>query len=194
VASLEATHQAAWDFVRGESGMIDRAPQDASLESEVILTGLVPQLTTPSRDRGDLVDIWFGLRWRERSMAWEESFARLAKEWRPDPQSPSVFDLFSYAANSGLIVARRVSADADVWRQVEEQARLLVGRVNRDVEERRMTPPSASEPNRGWTMRVREAGSGLRASLRWLGEPKHALPTVVPKLPIQISPTSQTSR
>jgi hypothetical protein len=174
--------------------MIDRAPQDASLESEVILTGLVPQLTTPSRDHGNLVDIWFGLRWRERSSEWEESFARHAKEWRPDPLSPSVFDLFSYAANSGLIVARRVSADAAVWRQVEEQARLLVGRVNRDVEERRMTPPSASEHSRGWTMRVREAGSGLRASLRWLGEPKHALPTVVPKLPIQISPTSQTSR
>ncbi len=175
--------------------MIDRAPQDASLESEVALTGLVPQLTTPSRDHGDLVDIWFDVRWRERSTEWEESFARLAKEWLPDPRNPSFFDLFSYAANSGLIVARRVSADSAVWRQVEEQARLLVGRVNRDVEERRTHPPlSPNEPSRGWTLRVRDASSGLLASLRWMGEPKHALPAVVPKLPIPISPSSQTSR
>jgi hypothetical protein len=161
--------------------MIDRAPQDATLESEVVLTGLVPQLTTPSRDHGDLVDIWFGVRWRERNAEWEESFARVAKEWRPDPHNPSFFALFSYAANCGLIVARRVSADANAWRLVEEQARLLVGRVNREVED-------------GRTLRVREAGSGLRASLRWIGEPKTALPAVVSKLPIQISPTSQTTR
>jgi hypothetical protein len=174
--------------------MIDRAPQDATLESEVVLTGLVPQLTTPSRDHGDLVDIWFGVRWRERNAEWEESFARVAKEWRPDPHNPSFFALFSYAANCGLIVARRVSADANAWRLVEEQARLLVGRVNREVEERRTTPPSPGEQTRGWTLRVREAGSGLRASLRWIGEPKTALPAVVSKLPIQISPTSQTTR
>jgi hypothetical protein len=174
--------------------MIDRAHQDASLESEVVLTGLVPQLTTASRDYGDLVDIWFGVRWRDRSAEWEESFARLAKEWRPDPDRPSFFDLFSYATNSGLIAARRVSADIAAWGQVEEQARLLVGRVNRDVGERLAPPPSPSETSRGWTMRVRDASSGLRASLRWVGEPKHALPNVVvPKLPIQITPSSQTS-
>jgi hypothetical protein len=193
-SSLDALPPGDMDFVRGESGMIDRAPQDVTLEQEVVLTGLVPQLTTPSRDHGNLVDIWFGVRWRERSAEWEASFARVAKDWRPDPHGPSFFDLFSYSASSGLIAARRVSADAATWRQVEDQARLLVGRVNREVEERRMTPPSASDHSRGWTLRVREAGSGLRASLRWLGEPKHALPAVVPKLPIQISPTSQTSR
>jgi hypothetical protein len=133
------------------------------------------------------------VRWPERSSEWEESFARLAKEWRPDPRNSSFFDLFSYAATSGLIVARRVSADAAVWRLVEEQARRLVGRVNRDVDERR-TPPSDSEHSRGWTLRVRDASSGLLASLRWMGEPKHALPAVVPELPIQISPSSQSSR
>ena len=174
--------------------MIDRAPQEATLESEVLLTGLVPQLTTPSRDHGDLVDIWFGVQWRERSAEWEESFARLAKEWQPDPRHPSFFDLFSYAANCGLIVARRVSADANTWRTVEEQARLLIGRVSREVEERRTAPPAPGEHARGWTLRMREAGSGLRASLRWIGEPKNALPAVVTKLPIQISPTSQTTR
>jgi len=174
--------------------MIDRAPQDATLESAVVLTGLVPQLTTPSRDHGDLVDIWFGVRWRERNAEWEQSFATLAKEWRPDPQGPSFFDLFSYSANSGFIAARRVRADSTLWRQIEEQARQLVGRVNQEVDERRMLPPSADEHSRGWTLRVREASSGLLASLRWVGEPKHALPAVVPKLPIQISPSSQTSR
>jgi len=173
--------------------MIDRAHQDAHLESDVVLTGLVPQLTTPSRDHGDLVDIWFGVQWRERSAEWEESFARLAKGWRPDPQSPSYFDLFSYSTSSGLIVARRVGAEALVWRQVEDQARLLVGRVNRDVLDRR-TPPSPSErSSRAWTLRVRDASSGLLGSLRWISEPKHALPSVVPELPIQVSHGSPTT-
>ena len=75
--------------------MIDRARQEANLESDVTVSGLVPQLTTPSRDHGDLVDIWFGVHWRERSAAWEKSFARLADGWRPDTRSPSYFDLFS---------------------------------------------------------------------------------------------------
>jgi hypothetical protein len=140
------------------------------------------------------VDIWFGVQWRERSAEWEESFGKLAKGWQPDPHHPSFFDLFSYAANCGLIVSRRVNADANTWRMVEEQARLLVGRVNREVDARRETPPSRGESARGWTLRMREAGSGLRASLRWIGEPKNALPAVVPKLPIPISPTSQTTR
>ena len=71
--------------------MIDRAHQDANLESDVALTGLVPQLTTPSRDHDHLVDIWFGVQWRQRSAEWEESFARLANGLRPDPRSPSYF-------------------------------------------------------------------------------------------------------
>ena len=172
--------------------MMDRAHQDASFESDVVLTGLVPQLTTPSRDHCGLVDIWFEVRWRERSTEWGDSFARLAKEWRPDPRSPSVFGLFSYAANSALIVARRVNSDETVWQQVEEQARLLVARVNREGDTPRTpTPPSQSDVARGWTMRVRGATSGLRASLRWMGEPKNALPSVAPKMPI---PSSQTSR
>src|SRR5437763_8125292 len=133
--------------------MIDRAHQDANLESDVALTGLVPQLTTPSRDHDHLVDIWFGVQWRERSAEWEESFARLAKGIRPDPRSPSYFDLFSYTANSGLIVARRVGATATTWREVEEHARLLVGRVNRDMFDRRTPPSPPSWPARGWTPR-----------------------------------------
>jgi hypothetical protein len=186
-----ATLRAAPDFVRGEQGMIDRAHQEVTLEPHVTLTGLVPQLTTPSRDHSDLVDIWFGVQWRERRTDWEEAFARAATGWRPDPRSPSYFDLFSYTANSGLIVARRVTADAIVWRQVEEQARALVGAVNRDIFDR--TPPSApSRPSRGWTLRVRDVSNGLLASLRWVSEPKHSLPSVVPKLPIQVSHGSPT--
>ncbi len=172
--------------------MIDHAHQDANLESDVVLTGLVPQLTTPSRDHDDLVDIWFGVQWSERSAEWEESFARLANGWRPDPHSPSCFNLFSYTANTGMIAARRVGPDATVWRQVEEEARLLVGRVNRDVHERRTPPPAPSESSRGWVLRVRDASSGLLASVRWISGPKHALPSVVPKLPIQISHGSPT--
>src|SRR5258705_14011 len=179
-------------FVRGGSVMVDRAHQDANLESDVTLIGLVAQLTTPSRDHGDLVDVLFGVEWRQRSAEWEESFGRLAKGCRPDSLSPSYFELFSYSANSGLIVARRVSADAEVWRQVEELARQLVGWVNRDVVERRTPPPASHHIARGLTLRVRGASSGLLTALRWISEPKHALPSVVTKLPIQVPHSSPT--
>jgi hypothetical protein len=173
--------------------MIDRTHWDADFEVvDAQLTGLVPQLTTPSRYIGELVDIWFGICWRERSVEWDESFARLSKGWRPDPQNPSFFDLFSHPSSNGLIAARQVSADRTVWQRVEEEARMLIGRVNRDVAERRNPPAPAPRSARGWSLRVRDASSGIFAALRWISEPKHALPVVVPKLPIQVSHSSPT--
>ena len=91
--------------------MIDRARQEANLESDVTVSGLVPQLTTPSRDHGDLVDIWFGVHWQERSAEWEESFGRVADKWRPDPRSPSYFDLFSPIKNRLRIRRRELGSD-----------------------------------------------------------------------------------
>lgn len=115
------------------------------------LTGLVPQLTTPSRHHGELVDIWFGVHWTERQAEWDEAFARLSDGRRPDPDNPSFFALFSHGASSGLIVARHVSPDRSVWPKVEEAARDLVDVVNRDVATR-LAPPSAksSSSQRGW--------------------------------------------
>jgi hypothetical protein len=166
--------------------MLDRTNQDATRARQAELTGLVPQLTTPSRHHGELVDIWFGVRWTERQPEWTESFERLSNGRRPDPDHPSYFSLLAHGSTSGLIVARHVSPDRQVWRKVEESATALVDLVNRDVAAQNSAPPSApASAPRAWTLRMRDASAFL-LSLNWLGEQKPSLPSVT-ELPIHVS-------
>ena len=166
--------------------MIDRTNQDVVRGSHAELTGLIPQLTTPSRHHCELVDIWFGVRWTEREPAWSEAFERLSNGRRPDPDNPSFFALLAHASSSGLIVARQVSPDRRVWQQVEEAARALIELVDREVADKRHTPTSKSDSGlRGWTLRVRDA-SAFFLSLSWFGEQKPTLPSVA-EIPIQVS-------
>ena len=166
--------------------MIDRTNQDVVRGSYAELTGLVPQLTTPSRHHAGLVDIWFGVRWTEREPEWTEAFQRLSNGRRPDPDNPSLFSLLAHAPSSGLIVARHVSPDRRVWQQVEEAARTLIDSVNREVTDKRDTPPSAPDSDRRkWTLRMRDA-SAFFLSLSWFAEQKPTLPSVA-ELPIQVS-------
>lgn len=169
--------------------MIDRTNQDVTRARFAELTGLVPQLTTPSRHHGELVDIWFGVRWSEHGPEWDESFERLSNGRRPDPGSPSYFGLFTHGLSTGLIVARQVTPDRSVWQAVEETAQALVEQVNRDVATK-LSPPtsgptSSSESRRGWSLRVRDASAFL-FSLGWLGDQKAALPRVA-EVPIRVS-------
>jgi hypothetical protein len=166
--------------------MIDRTNDDVVYESHAELTGLVPQLTTPSRHHGELVDIWFGVRWTEREPEWKETFERLSNGRRPDPDNPSFFSLLAHAPSSGLIAARQVSPDRRVWQQVEEATRALIDLVNREAADKKHAPSLKSDSGlRGWTLRVRDA-SAFFLSLSWFGEQKPTLPTVA-EIPIQVS-------
>jgi hypothetical protein len=167
--------------------MLESANQDVVNGRYAELTGLAPQLTTPSRHHSHLVDIWFGVQWRERSAEWEESFQRLANGRRPDPDTPSFFSLFAHAVGSGLIVARQVRPDRAVWSRVEAEARSLLAMVDRDVAARRSPPPKPPAPPSkpsGWSLRMREAQAFL-SSILWLGEQKPTLPSVT-EIPIRI--------
>src|SRR3954447_17113299 len=169
--------------------MTECTNQDVVHGRHAKLTGLVPQLTTPSRHHGELVDIWFAVQWTDRKPEWDEAFARLSNGRRPDPDNPSFFALFSHAACNGLIVARHVSPDRRVWQKVEEAARSLIEMVNEDVAARR--EPSAKKPETGhgaWSLRVRDATAFL-ISLGWFSDQKPALPAVN-ELPIQVSQRS----
>ena len=166
--------------------MIDRANQDVVNGKYTELTGLAPQLTAPSRHHNDLVDIWFGVRWRERDADWDEAFQRLAHGRRPDPETPSHFALIAHAVGSGLIVARQVRPDRAVWGRVEAEARSLLALVDRDVAERRSppSPPSRTARSSTWSLRMREAQAFL-SSVFLLGEPKPHIPAVT-KIPIRV--------
>lgn len=160
---------------RGNLRSTTHADREGAVETDVRLTGLVPQLTSPSRNNARLVDIWFAIERRNRSEEWDEAFARVAEGWRPDPRHQSHFALFSHPCSSALIVARQVSSDPSAWRDVEVEARALVSRVNREVAEER-TPPART-----------------RSSQRtWLGEAAQTIRGLVPKPTIPVSHGSST--
>jgi hypothetical protein len=172
--------------------MIDRTSRELASAHHAELTGIVPQLTTSSRNHGELVDLWFGVQWNERSEEWEQAFSTIVEGRRPDPLTPSFFALFAHASTDGLIVARHVRRDAAAWRQAEEEARLLITDVNAEVAAERTPPPPPPTRRRGWSLRVQSVSAYL-ASMRWLGEPKPGFRGT--DLPIQVrGNASQPSR
>lgn len=165
--------------------------RDDEAETNVRLTGLIPRLTSPSRNHGHLVDLWFGVERGERTYEWDEAFARVAEGWRPDPRQPSHFALFSHPCSSPLIVARQVSADRAVWREIEMEARALVSRVNRVVAERRGAPDDGG-PNVGWPVNGSAASPTGPSPRNWLIEAAQAIRGLVPKPTIPVSQSSST--
>ena len=176
---------------RVESRMTAGVRHDAEVETDVRFTGLIPRLTSPSRNDGHLVDLWFGLERRERTCEWDEAFARVAEGWRPDPRQPSHFALFSHPCSSPLIVARQVSADRSVWREIEIEARALVSHVNRAVAERRATPEK-ERPNVGWPVNGRADSPAGGSPRNWLVDAAQAIRGLVPKPTIPVSQSSST--
>ena len=163
----------------------------AESETDVHLTGLISRLTSPSRNRSDLVDLWFGLDRRERTPEWDEAFARVAEGWRPDPGQPSHFALFSHPCSSPLIVARQVSADRAAWREIETEARALVSRVNRAVGEQRVAR-GRGDASVDWPVIGRASSRTVAAPRNWLVEAAQAIRGLVPKPTIPVSQSSST--
>ena len=165
--------------------------REVEAETDVRLTGLIPRLTSPSRNNDDLVDIWFGIERLHRTYEWDEAFARVAEGWRPDPRHPSHFALFSHPCSSALIVARQVSSDRSVWREIEMEAQALVSRVNRAVAEQR-TPHKEARGSAGTLLGGRAAPQEAASPRTWLSEAAQAIRNLVPKPPITISQSSST--
>lgn len=160
---------------RGELRSTTNTHRDGEVETDARLTGLLPRLTSPSRNNAELVDIWFAIERRHRSPEWDEAFVKVAEGWRPDPRHQSYFALLSHPCTSALIVARQVSADPDTWRDVEMEAQALVSRVNRAVADQRTPTP----PDR-------------RAQRNWLSEAAQSIRGLVPKPSIPVSHGSST--
>jgi hypothetical protein len=175
---------------RGDLRVTTKTQREGEGETDVRLTGLVPRLTSPSRNHSELVDIWFGIERLHRSFEWDEAFARVAEGWRPDPRQPSHFALFSHPSSCALIVARQVSRDRAVWGEIELEARALVSRVNRAVAELRSAPVEIRRSGE-WPPR----GSGVlpdASSRTWIGEMAQLFRGLVPKPPIPVSHGSST--
>ena len=172
---------------RRESRSTGFTRRESERETDVRVAGLVPRLTSPSRNNAALVDIWFAIERHERTQEWDQAFASVAEGWTPDSQHPSHFGLFSYPSSTALIVARQVSPNPVVWQHVEEEARALVSRVNHVVAERHAPSVLAGHP-----LRERHASVDSSASRRWLQEATQALRGLVPKPQIPVSQSSST--
>lgn len=160
---------------RGELRSTTKTHRDGEVETDARLTGLLPRLTSPSRNNPELVDIWFAIERRHRSPEWDEAFVQVAEGWRPDPRHQSYFALLSHPCTSALIVARQVSADPAAWSDVEMEARALVSRVNRAVADQRT--PAAHEH---------------AVQRNWLSEAAQTIRGLVPKPDIPVSHGSST--
>ena len=146
---------------RGELRFTTNTHRDDEVETDARLTGLLPRLTSPSRNNPELVDIWFAIERRHRSPEWDEAFGEVAEGWRPDPLHQSHFGLLSHPCSSALIVARQVSADPATWPDVEMEARALVTRVNRAVADRRTPAEQGRVPQRNWLTDAAQTIRGL---------------------------------
>ena len=164
--------------------------RDQEAETDVRLTGLIPRLTSPSRNHTGLVNIWFGLERLQQTSEWDEAFIKVAEGWRPDPRQPSHFELLSHPSSSALIVARQVSRNRAVWREIETEARALVSRVNRTVAEQRARP-AATRRTGGWSLRGRGTAPDA-ASRNWIGEMAQLFRGLVPKPTLPVSQSSST--
>jgi hypothetical protein len=178
------------ELERGESQGTAGTRRAAEAETDVRLTGLIPRLTSPSRNHVELVDIWFGIERHQRTFEWDEAFVRVAEGWRPDPRHPSHFALFSHPSSSALIVARQVSPDPRVWREIEVEARALVSRVNRAVAEER-TPPAPLLRSNGSLLGGRNNAPEL-SPRTWFSEAAQAIRSLVPKPNLPVSDGSST--
>ena len=146
---------------RGDLRSTTDTRRDGEVETDARLTGLLPRLTSPSRNNAELVDIWFAVERRHRSPEWDEAFVKVAEGWRPDPRHQSHFALLSHPCSSALIVARQVSADPSAWRDVEVEARALVSRVHRAVAEQQNAPVQAGVSQRSWLTDAAQAIRGM---------------------------------
>jgi hypothetical protein len=172
---------------RRESRSTAFTRRESERETDVRVAGLVPRLTSPSRNNSALVDIWFAIERQEHTQEWDKAFAGVAEGCTPDPQHPSHFALFSYPSCTALIVARQVSPNPAVWQHVEEETRALVSRVNHVVAERHTPSLLADRP-------LRETRASLNGSTsrRWLQEATQALRGLVPKPQIPVSQSSSS--
>lgn len=146
---------------RGELRSTAKTHRDGEVETDARLTGLLPRLTSPSRNNAELVDIWFAIERRHRSPEWDEAFVQVAEGWRPDPRHQSYFALLSHPCTSALVVARQVSADPAAWSDVEMEARALVSRVNRTVADQGTPAPHESAAQRNWLTEAAQTIRGL---------------------------------
>jgi hypothetical protein len=130
----------------------------------VEVVGLQSQLTVPSRQHPQRVDLWIEVNWPERTERWDEEFRTATAAVIGDSAPALSLSLQTLSRYRGWVVARGVPRDRDAHRAVEACVRALVQQVN----EKCAATPTVSAPSREhghWMMRTLSMFGGVAAAI-----------------------------
>ena len=111
--SLEIHHTAQLDQIR------------RIMFAQAHVLRLEEQLTVPTRDRTNLVDLWFSLGWNAGLEKWAREFATNADGHNSTPKASGILQLVPMSERGGWIVARGV----DLTRISRLEMEVLVGKL-----------------------------------------------------------------
>jgi hypothetical protein len=126
----------------------------------VEVVGLQSQLTVPSRDHPQRVDLWIEVTRPERTERWDEEFHTATAAVIGDAAPVRSLSLQTLSRYRGWIVARGVPRDHDAHCAVEACVRALVAQVNDKCFACR-TVPAPPRENARWMMRTFSLFGGL---------------------------------
>jgi hypothetical protein len=130
----------------------------------VEVVGLQSQLTVPSRQHPQRVDLWIEVNWPERTERWEEEFRTATAAVSGDSAPARSLSLQTLSRYRGWVVARGVPRDRDAHRAVEACVRALVQQVNEKCAASRDVPVPTRE-NGHWMMRTLSIFGGVAAAV-----------------------------
>jgi hypothetical protein len=119
----------------------------------VEVVGLQSQLTVPSRQHPQRVDLWIEVAWPERTERWDEEFRTATAAVIGEAAPVRSLSLQTLSRSRGWIVARGVPRDRDAHHAVEASVRALVEQVNERCAASRAAP-IAPQQNERWMMRT----------------------------------------
>lgn len=136
---------------------------------------LEEQLTVPTRDRGNLVDLWFSLGWNAGLEKWAHAFASITDGHNSTPQASGTLQLVPMSERGGWIVARGVDLTRVSRLEIEALIGKLVAEVNSRFAEEVESAVERRTPTRSWPGRVRasmETGGSILGALLPAGRPR----------------------
>ena len=147
--------------------------------------GIEEQLTVPSRNHPQLVDIWISIKRSSAGLDWEREFIALAARHSSKLSPAGSLQVIPFTERRGWIVARGVDRGAIAPAAVELLVRRVVAEANGNLAA--ILPPKpaiASEKAQdSWTQRVRTVfanGTSLSRVIR--PEPRSSEVDVAPHL------------
>ena len=119
--------------------------------------GIEAQLTVPSRNHPQLVDLWIAIKRSSAGLVWEREFSALAARENARHSHAGELEVIPFTERRGWIVARGVNHRAISSADVETLVRRVVGQANARLSQPADLASSThtAKPAESWTRHVR---------------------------------------